>query len=355
MIYGAYGYTGTLVAEEAVRRGHRPLLAGRSAEKLAPLAERLGLEWKAIGLDEKALVHAIGDCDLVFHAAGPFVHTAGPMMRACLATATNYLDITGELQVFQELYRHDSTARTQEIVMISGVGFDVVPTDCLAVYLASRLPDATKLELAVDAMTTPSAGTIGSTIESAPHGGWIRRDGKLVQQSLGAGARDQMFTEGMRRIMPLPLGDLESAYRSTGIPTITTYLVLPRAVPPLLRILGPALRSLLKLDTARSMARGIVRMMGSGPDEEARSACRSYMWGRVENKRGESMEGWLETAEAYTFTAAAGVRIVELVLEQRPTGTLTPAQAFGADLVLQIPGSRRYDSLDEISASASRH
>ena len=43
LLYGASGYTGRMIAEEAVRRGHRPVLAGRSAERVRPLAESLGL------------------------------------------------------------------------------------------------------------------------------------------------------------------------------------------------------------------------------------------------------------------------------------------------------------------------
>jgi short subunit dehydrogenase-like uncharacterized protein len=346
MIYGAYGFTGRLLAEEAVRRGYRPLLAGRSAEKLAPMAGRLGLEWSAIGLDDgEVLAHTVGDCDLVLHAAGPFIHTSGPMVSACIATATNYIDITGELKVMQDLYRHDRDARLREIALISGCGFDVVPTDCLATYLLSHLPDAVELEIAVDALTSPSAGTLVSTLESAPMGGWARRDGRMIPLKLGRGARDHRFPEGTRRIMPMPLGDLESAYISTGIPTITTYLAVPSIVPPMLRTFGAAMTSLLKLDAARVIARGLVKLLASGPDEKARASNKAYMWGRVRNGKGESIEGWIETVEPYRFTAAAAITIMEMVLDERPTGALTPASAFGSDLVLRIEASRRFENM----------
>src|SRR5687768_4877984 len=61
MIYGANGYTGTLLAEEAVRRGHKPVLAGRSAEKIRPLADRLGLSVREASLDDPARLRAIID------------------------------------------------------------------------------------------------------------------------------------------------------------------------------------------------------------------------------------------------------------------------------------------------------
>ena len=60
MLYGAYGYTGKLIAEEAVRRSHKPVLAGRSGDQLAPLAEEMGLRYKVIGLDDsEALIAAL--------------------------------------------------------------------------------------------------------------------------------------------------------------------------------------------------------------------------------------------------------------------------------------------------------
>ncbi|MEP6985562.1 MAG: saccharopine dehydrogenase NADP-binding domain-containing protein, partial [Chloroflexota bacterium] len=96
MIYGATGYTGKLVAEEAVRRGHKPLLAGRSAAKLRPLAESLGLEYAVVSLDDAdALAKAVGSVELVYNAAGPFIFTSDRILRACLQTGVHYLDITG--------------------------------------------------------------------------------------------------------------------------------------------------------------------------------------------------------------------------------------------------------------------
>ncbi|KAB2863717.1 MAG: NAD(P)H-binding protein, partial [Anaerolineae bacterium] len=132
ILYGAYGYTGELVAEEALKRGHTPILAGRSAEKLIPLAERLGLEYRVFSLDDTpALKNALADVDLVFHAAGPFIYTASPMLDACIETGTHYVDITGEILVFRKTFKRDEAARQKNIALISGVGFDIIPTDCL--------------------------------------------------------------------------------------------------------------------------------------------------------------------------------------------------------------------------------
>src|SRR5215213_4435335 len=133
LLYGAYGYTGALVAAEAVRRGHRPILAGRSARRLAPLADRLGLDWLAVDLADSARLRAaLRDVALVFHAAGPFVHTSAPMVQACLTSATHYVDISGEVPVLERTLALDAAARQRGIAVVGGAGLDVVPTDCLA-------------------------------------------------------------------------------------------------------------------------------------------------------------------------------------------------------------------------------
>src|SRR4051794_8227576 len=121
MIYGANGYTGELIAREAVRRGHRPILAGRHAGKIEPLANELGCEARVFGLGEPQL----DDIELVLHCAGPFVHTAMPMVRACLTTGAHYLDITGELGVFEQIFARDGEAKRANVTLLPGVGFDV--------------------------------------------------------------------------------------------------------------------------------------------------------------------------------------------------------------------------------------
>ncbi len=345
MLYGAYGYTGRLLAEEAVRRGHRPLLAGRSEDKLAPLAERHGLDWVAVKLDDdRPLREALGRVALVLHAAGPFVHTSPPMVRACLETGTHYLDITGEIPVFQHTFARDQLALTRGIALISGVGFDVVPTDCLADHLAQRVPNAIELELAVAALGQASPGTAKTMLELFPKGVWVRRDGRLVRRRWGRGVRRVRFSDRERTVVPIPWGDLETAFQTTGIPNITTYMALPRATARLLSWLSIPGRWALAFKPLRRLVQGWAAKSMRGPDAETRRTARSYVWARVADAGGREAQAWLEAVEAYRFTALAGVRCVEKVLEMRPKGALTPALAFGADLVLEIEGTRRYDA-----------
>ncbi|MCC7446557.1 MAG: saccharopine dehydrogenase NADP-binding domain-containing protein [Anaerolineae bacterium] len=344
MLYGAYGYTGILLAEEAVRRGHKPVLSGRSAAKLAPLANRLGLDQVVVDLnDSSALTKAVAAVDLVLHAAGPFAFTAEPMIRACIAGKTHYLDITGEIPVLQNTFLYDAQARQQGIALIPGVGFDVVPTDCMAKYVADQLPGATSLELAIDAISTVSAGTTRSMLELRPIGGQVRRNGQLTPYPLGQGVKSVRFSHGERPIMPIPWGDLVTASHTTGIPNITTYLALSSPLFRLAGVLAPVGPILLSVPAIRKLLRKAVPILFRGPSESLRQKGRSYVWACASDANGKQAQAWLETREAYAFTAISGINAVERTLALQPQGALTPALAFGAAFVLEVEGTRRLD------------
>lgn len=350
MLYGATGYTGQLVAAEAVRRGHRPLLAGRSADKLAPLAERLGLRYVAFPVTAAhpdSIAPYLDGIDVVYHAAGSFIHTSEPMLQACLQTRTHYLDITGEYGVFEQTYRYDEAAREAGISLISGVGFDVIPSDCLVKTVADQLPHAVQLDVGVQALNRLSAGTARSFIEMMVTGGRVRRDGQLVDYPFGKGQRQLDFPNGTFTGMVIPWGDVSTGYRTTGIPNITTYKALPISLIHLTRITAPIGQRLLRNHCIRHAAGSLIDRMMRGPSAQRRKQERAYVWARVTNSDGDMREAWLETVEAYQFTALAAVDCVEAVYQHQLTGALTPAQAFGADFVLSIPGTRRYDTLPD--------
>ncbi len=346
MIYGAYGYTGELVVQEAVRRGHRPLLSGRSQKRLVPLAERLGLNWVVVDLrDTSALVEAVAQVDLVFHAAGPFVHTSDPMIRACLEAGTNYVDITGEVPVFQRTFSYDQAAIQRGIVLISGCGLDVIPTDCLAEHVVSQVANAVELEIAVSALSRASPGTTKTMLEMFPQGGWVRRDGELVRYRWGKGAKRVSFVHGKYTAIPVPWGDLATAVQTTGVPNITTYLTLPENVVRLMPWVAPVGQRVLRVKVIRRALQKWVERTVQGPDAETRQTRRSHIWARAVDGSGREAQAWLETMESYRFTAVGGVHCVERILQDRPRGALTPALAFGADFVLQIEGTQRFDAL----------
>ena len=143
LIYGSTGYTGRLIVAEALARGLRPTLAGRNRDAVRAQAEGLGLEWRVATIDAPtSLASALAGASVVLHCAGPFAHTWRAMSDACLRTRAHYLDITGEIAVFEGLARRDAEAHEAGIMLLPGVGFDVVPSDCLAAHLARRLPNA---------------------------------------------------------------------------------------------------------------------------------------------------------------------------------------------------------------------
>lgn len=341
MIYGATGATGTLIAEEAVRRGHQPMLAGRSSETLALLGKRLGLPWVVAGLDEpERLERMVSEVGAVLNAAGPFAATTPPLVRACLAAGTHYLDIAGEIPALRHLFAHDEAARERHIALIGGVGFGVVASNGLVKYVAEQLPGATTLELAVKADNQRrSQGATKSVLEALASGGRVYRDGRLVPFRLGKGLRALRFPDGAFDILPVPSGDLEAAYRATGIANITAFIPFRRSAALLL----PLAQLGLSIRPIRQRLEAAVEKRGARPRASQADGQRiSYAWARAMNHDGEQVEAWLELGEGYQFTAASSVRAVERVLRDHPAGALTPAQAFGADFVLTIEGVRRW-------------
>ncbi len=342
MLYGATGFTGQLIAAEAVRRGHRPVLAGRAADRLAALAAQLGLQYVTFDLHNPATIaRHLANVDLVLHAAGPFTQTSAPMLRACLATTTHYLDITGEITVFEQTFRHDQAARAAGVVLISGVGFDVVPTDCLASLVASQVPGAVELETGIDAIVQASSGTLRSMLEVMKEGGMVRHNGVLTPFPLGNGARHIRIGPVERLALPFPWGDLSTAYRTTGIPTIRSYLTLSPAVIRLLQIVSPVGQPLVTVTPIRRLLQHLAGWTAHGPDATMQQQGQAYVWARAIAADGRTAEARLQTPEVYRFTACAAVRYVEKVLTNHPIGALTPAQAAGADMVFELEGVQR--------------
>jgi short subunit dehydrogenase-like uncharacterized protein len=342
MVYGANGYTGRLVAELAVRRGERPLLAGRSPAKLAELAGRLGLEHRVFDLVDPAAVRAALDgVEVVAHCAGPFSVTAAPMVDACLATGTHYLDITGEVDVFERVFARQADAERAGVVLLPGAGFDVVPTDCLAAMLAEALPGATELDLAFLVGGGISPGTLRTTLEGSGTGGRARVDRELRPVPIGHRERVAEFPSGPRRVSAIPWGDLATAYRSTGIPTITTFTSVPGGgvVGKVQSFAAPLLRSPAVQQIGKDLL-GLVR----GPGQERRASSHSEAWGEVRDGSGRTASAALTAPNAYDLTADAVVRAVARVGSGsvRP-GAHTPSTALGADFVRELDGVRISD------------
>ncbi|MDY6778999.1 MAG: saccharopine dehydrogenase NADP-binding domain-containing protein, partial [Halobacteria archaeon] len=223
------------MAQRASDLGHSPVLAGRNPEKLRDQEDGLegSFETRDFELDNPEDVAEELDesgVDAVLNCAGPFAKTYEPLVEACVDTGTHYLDITGEVEVFRGIEAYDKRAEKEGVTLIPGVGFDVVPTDCLSLHLKNRLQSADSLTVAVKALSSISHGTALTVVENIGEGGLVRRSGALEKvptawksREFDFGARDEDREVGIT----VPLGDVVTAYHSTRIPNIETYVTVP--------------------------------------------------------------------------------------------------------------------------------
>lgn len=339
LLYGAYGYTGRLIAAEAVKRGLSPVLAGRREKPLRKLGEELQLDWRVLDLEDgNALEAAFEPFELVLNCAGPFERTARPVIAACLRARTHYLDITGEIAVFRYAHEHDSDAREAGIALVPGTGFDVVPTDCLAMKLAEAMPDARSLVIAFEAHGGLSPGTARTSIQGLGRGGYVRRDGELKRVPLAWKVREFVFKNRRRKAVTIPWGDVYTAYVSTGIPDVEVYMSAPSKAIRTLRIMR-WFRWILALPWVQRYMQRQVGGSTKGPDEGRRARTFAYILGEVSNDQGDLQTARMITPNGYTLTVHAALGIVERGLEEGfPAGFHTPGQLMGADYAASLPG-----------------
>jgi short subunit dehydrogenase-like uncharacterized protein len=339
LIYGANGYTGRLIAREAVERGLGPVLAGRNHDEVTGLARSLGLQSRVFGLDDPcATADAVRGNALVLHCAGPFSATSQPMIDACLSESCHYLDITGEIAVFADAHQQSDTARRADIVLIPGVGFDVVPTDCLAASLVEALPAAIRLTLAFEGGGGPSPGTAKTGIESLGEGGFVRQDGQLVPVPLAWKSRTIPFAHGERMAATIPWGDVYTAFVSTGVPNIEVYMSMPPAQIANLRRMR-WLRPLLGASWMQSLLKNRIEAKVKGPSDDKRGGSRSQLWGEAISADGRAVTASMTAPNGYDLTVSAALGIVQHLLENDVEGGFyTPSLLMGADYASSLPG-----------------
>jgi short subunit dehydrogenase-like uncharacterized protein len=340
MIYGANGYTGNLIAREAARRGLKPVLAGRSRGKIEPLANELGLETCAFDLAARVeATEPLRGMSLVLNCAGPFSATSGPMIAACLRVRAHYLDITGEISVFEHAHEQGAAALAAGIVICPGVGFDVIPTDCIAAALKSAMPDATHLALGFDSRSSLSPGTVKTLIESLAQGGKIRKYGKIVIVPLAHKTRRIDFGDGEKPAMTIPWGDVSTAFYTTGIGNIEVYTSGSRALATAARYANHA-RRLLSIGWVQSFLKHRIERSMRGPNPEQRDRLPSFVWGEASNEKGEVKTARIKTANGYSLTVTGALAVVDHLMQTKAQGgAYTPAKLVGPDLVVRLPGS----------------
>jgi short subunit dehydrogenase-like uncharacterized protein len=342
LIYGANGYTGELIARFAAERGLKPVLAGRNQAKIEALAQKFGFDFRVFDLrDTEKADAALRETEFVLHCAGPFSLTSAPMVEACLRNRRHYLDITGEIAVFEALAARDRQAREAGVMVMPGVGFDVVPSDCLALHLKNRLPSATHLTLAFYGLGRISHGTQATMTMNVGKGGAVRRGGAIVPVPAAYKTRAIDFGGVRKTAVTIPWGDVATAFYSTGIPNIEVYTVVPEAQLKLLKMS----RYLGWLLAAAPVQGYLQRQIpAGGPSDEERAAGKTYLWGEVWDENGNRAEARQTGMEGYTMTALTALKIAEKILAGSfGAGFQTPAKAYGADLILEIEGMTRAD------------
>ena len=344
LIYGATGYTGRLIAEHAVERGLRPVLAGRREHAVRGLAEQLGLSHRVFGLeDRKALAEGLDGMAAVLHAAGPFSATSAPMAEACIAARVNYCDITGEIDVFEALAARDALAKAAGIVLMPGVGFDVVPSDCLAAHVAARLPNATRLRLSIGGLTRASRGTAKTMVEAVAQGTRVRSAGRIVvAKGTPTGKTD--FGAGSRPTVGVSWGDVSTAWHSTRIPNVEVFFEADRnmrraaAMPAIIkRALGTGM-------VQRFLKAQIDSRLPPGPTAEHRAQGRAVVVAEAWDATAAKVSSRLVTPEPYALTSTTAVEIARRISAGNMiAGFQTPSAAFGADFITSFEGITRSD------------
>jgi short subunit dehydrogenase-like uncharacterized protein len=338
MLYGAYGSTGRLILDEALRRGHRPILAGRDSAQLSALGQATGLRTVRLSLDDGApLRAALSRVSCVLFAAGPYLLTGQPMRAACLDAGCSYLDLNGELEDFSRALACDAAARKAGIAVIPGAGYGVVFAECLAAQVARRVPGATWLRLSLATQTEGrSRGATLSAAAAMTDGGRDVSGSVLRRRPIASPTwrAPQADAHGMR-FAAAPRAELVAVQHSTGVPNIVAGIQMSCAAAAFVRLTGPWLGKVLARQAARLSSK--VEPLQS---DATTTTLRSRVWAEAGNAAGQRVAAVLETGEGYRAAAVAAMCALELQLHEPRLGALTPVQAFGADFALLVPGTR---------------
>lgn len=339
LIYGAYGYTGRLIVKECLKKGIKPIIAGRDPEKTAAFANKHELEYDVLDVsDKKALENWLKKGAVVIHCAGPFIHTAKEMVEACLATDTHYLDITGEYQVFDSVKAYDSQAKEKSLMLLPGAGFDVVPSDCLAKHLHNKLPSATSLNLAfVSKGGKLSRGTAKTMIENLGEPQMKRVNGKYEGVPMGKSIREVDYGSFSQISMGISWGDISTAFHSTGIPNIEVFSGTDeQQINKVKKTLK--LSFMLKSRVVKNFLMRQMDKKPDGPRAERRESSQMFLWGEVSDG-ANTVEARLQTPNGYTLTALTSVAISQKILAgDFKSGFQTPSTAYGEELISEIEG-----------------
>jgi short subunit dehydrogenase-like uncharacterized protein len=356
LIYGGTGYTGRLIAEHARINQHSPIIAGRNTNRVQALAAKLRVEGRVASVsDPKSLDDMLSDIAVLINAASPFSETARPLIESCLRTRTHYLDITGELPTFRDAFGYDAEARERGIMIMPGAGLGIVASDCLALHVASRIPDAKYLRLGLLRPERFSRGSFRSALGMSGSRVTIRRNGRLTSVPVGQLQRSFDYGDGERESVAVSWADVFTAHYSTGIRNIEAYFEADLA-SRIFYQLGATVADAVRLAPVQRWLTTATEAWPEGPTPGQREAENCVIVAEAEDSWRQRASTRLETTDGYSFTAEAATSIAQRIVRgDFLPGFQTPAKVYGADFVLGIKGTRRTELNGSRADTPSEH
>ena len=337
LIYGANGYTARQIVYKAVEKGLRPILAGRNAQKICNFSQETKLSCRIFDLKSPIKDEFLNDIYLVVNCAGPFSQTAQPLLEACYRTKTHYIDVSGELKSFEDIFANAGVWQHRGLTVIPGSGFDVVPSDCLAAFLKNKLPDATSLTIGIKINgTRPSHGTLRSLAEAIALGGKIRLDGKLKKVPNAWKTKLIPFSDQSSLSVSMPLAELSSCWHSTRIPNIQTFFSVKTKELRYIKM-SRLTRPLLFIPLVLEWVKKQIGVIYEAPHPRILQKGSAVVWGEVRNAHGKAKSLRLKTDEAYHFTAQSTLCIAQKILAgDIDAGVYSPSMALGPEFILNL-------------------
>ena len=343
VLYGAYGFTGRLILDQALALGLRPVVAGRSADKIGEMARTHGLEQCVASMDDAdALTQMLRGARLVLNAAGPMGETAVPLMQACLSAGSRYVDIGGDVSVLRKQLELAGAFQQARIAAVLAVGFDVVPTDYAAKWVAfdegKLVVGADEIRLGLSLPLSMSRGSARAFVDEVHQGTLVLRNGTL--ERVRPRTHIWVFDYGNGPVVSLAntWGDLLTTPLTTGLQNVSVYFEATSSVRQAARlselIAGPA-----RWAWARSLLKWLVGLQAEGPDEELRISQHATVVAHLLGHGEVIRRIRIRTGDPYEFTGACAAKAVQRLLDVPDlVGIRTPASILGDDFLDGLPG-----------------
>ncbi|MFL6158860.1 MAG: saccharopine dehydrogenase family protein [Marmoricola sp.] len=239
VVFGATGFTGELTAAylaEHAPAGCRWALAGRSTEKLEAVRTRLAalnpacadLALLKADVEQPDTIAAVAaSTKVVITTVGPYLQYGEPLVAACAAAGTDYVDLTGEPEFVDLMYvAHHAKAVETGARIIHACGFDSIPHDLGAYFTVKKLPSGGKIDLR--GVVRSGAQFSGGTFHSAM--GAMSRQAQ-AKKALSARRKAEGRPEGrkVRTVTGKPGRDPVLGYWLLPMPTIDPLVVVRSA------------------------------------------------------------------------------------------------------------------------------